>query len=47
MYVQRNDDGVICGLYANLQPGFAEEFLPADSSEVIEFYARVNGGGAV
>ncbi len=40
MYVQRNADGVIFAIYAVLQPGFAEEYLPADHEEIVEFYNR-------
>lgn len=35
-YVQRNE-GVVVGLYANLQPGYAEEFLADDSPEVVAY----------
>lgn len=35
-YVQRNA-GKVCGIYANAQPGYAEEFLPDDSAEVLEY----------
>ncbi|WP_342714455.1 hypothetical protein AAFG22_14865 [Bradyrhizobium sp. B024] len=35
-YVQRNE-GAVCGVYANLQPGFAEEFLADDDAEVVAF----------
>ena len=37
MYVQRNGSGVIIGAYANLQPGFAEEWLELDNPELIAF----------
>ncbi len=33
-YVSR-ENGAISGLFANLQPGFAEEFLPDDNAEVV------------
>jgi hypothetical protein len=36
-YVSRGDGGAVNGLYANLQPGFAEEFLPDDNPEVLAF----------
>lgn len=36
-YVSRGDNGKINGLYANLQPGYAEEFLPDDNPEVMAF----------
>ncbi len=35
-YVQR-DAGVIIALYANLQPGYAEEFLAADHANVLAY----------
>lgn len=40
-YVQRTD-GVITGTFANLQPGFAEEFLPDDNPEVVAFNEAAN-----
>ncbi|MGO7370076.1 hypothetical protein ACCT04_14690 [Rhizobium ruizarguesonis] len=36
-YVQRNADGDICGLLGQPQEGYAEEFLPDNNPEVIEF----------
>jgi len=36
-YVSRNEGGAINGLYANAQPGYAEEYLPDDNSEVVAF----------
>ncbi|WCA57763.1 hypothetical protein G6M16_008665 [Agrobacterium tumefaciens] len=38
-FAQRHG-GVVVGLYANLQKGFAEEFLKNDSPEVVEFNKR-------
>lgn len=35
-YVQR-EDNVIVGVFANLQPGFAEEWLEDDDTEVVGF----------
>lgn len=35
-YVERKG-GVIVGVYANIQPGQAEEWLPDDASEVVAF----------
>lgn len=35
-FVQRIN-AVVCGTYAILQPGFADEFLPDSSAEVIAF----------
>lgn len=36
-YVQRRD-GVVCGLYAVLQPGVAEELLADDHPDVVAFF---------
>ena len=36
-YVQRDDEGNITGCFANPQPGFAEEYLPDDDAEVVDF----------
>lgn len=36
-YVQRDGAGIIIGLYASFQEGFAEEFLEEDNPEVIAF----------
>lgn len=36
VYVERND-GTVVGVYANRQPGFAEEELPYDHAEVVAF----------
>lgn len=33
-YVERNNEGAVVGLYANLQTGYAEEFLPDEDPEV-------------
>jgi hypothetical protein len=49
-YVERRE-GVVVGLYANAQPGYAEEFLADDDAEVIAFQTpapaapHLNGGG--
>ena len=37
IWVQRNDTGAICATFANQQPGYADEQLPADHPEVVEF----------
>ncbi|NSZ61883.1 hypothetical protein G6L16_000875 [Agrobacterium tumefaciens] len=37
VYVQRDDLGIIVGLYANQQEGIADEFLEEDAPEVIAF----------
>lgn len=36
-YVSREASGNIDGLYANPQPGFAEEYLPDDDPAVVAF----------
>lgn len=33
-FIQRDDGGLIIGRYANLQPGFAEEWLSEDAPEL-------------
>lgn len=33
-YVQRDEDGIVCGQFANRQPGVAEEWLDAESAEL-------------
>lgn len=38
-YVQRSLGGAITGVYAQPQPGLAEEFLPADNAEVVAYLA--------
>lgn len=38
VFVQRTNDGKIKGVYANRQEGYAEEELPDDDNEVIEFF---------
>lgn len=39
MYVQRNEQGVIVGAFANLQIGFAESWVADDSPELLAFYS--------
>ncbi|MBF8730447.1 hypothetical protein IRZ59_08295 [Pseudomonas guariconensis] len=34
-YVQRDAGGLVVGEFANLQPGFAEEWLPHDAPELL------------
>jgi hypothetical protein len=36
-YVSRDESGNITGVFANLQSGYAEEYLPDDDPEVIAF----------
>ncbi len=43
MFIQRNDQGVVTGVFAARQDGFAEEFLPADHPEVLAYLASVPG----
>lgn len=40
-YVSRDDSSNINGIYANLQPGYAEEYLPEDDPEVLAFIESV------
>jgi predicted metalloendopeptidase len=37
-YVQRDDSGTVIAIYANLQPGYAEESLPEGDPEIQEFF---------
>lgn len=37
MYVERNLQGAIVGAFANIQPGFAEEYVADDSTELLDF----------
>jgi hypothetical protein len=37
VYAERDDAGNITGVYANPQPGYAEEELPNDHPEVVAF----------
>jgi hypothetical protein len=39
VWVQRNDAAAICGVYANQQPGFADEELASDNPEVVAYLA--------
>lgn len=41
IYVQRDGDGVVTGLFAQRQPGLAEEALAEDAAEVQAFRARM------
>lgn len=36
-YVERDTNGIVKGLYANPQPGYAEEWIEDDDTEVIAF----------
>jgi len=36
-YVQKNLSGLIIGVFANLQPGYAEEWLPANDESVVAY----------
>lgn len=42
VYVQREKDGRIKGVYANKQPGYAEESLSDDNESVIAFNNMLN-----
>lgn len=47
VYVQRETDqndpcfGMVKGVYRQLQPGYAEEAMPADAAEVRDFHNRM------
>lgn len=41
-YVERDPSNSIKGLYANAQPGYAEEYLPEDDPEVLAFVALID-----
>lgn len=43
IYVQRNENGEIVGVYSVEQKGFAEEAVEPDSEEVAEFYKTIEG----
>lgn len=45
-YVSRNA-GAINGLYANAQPGYAEEFLADNHADVLTYVAATAPGGAI
>ncbi|PCD66825.1 hypothetical protein [Rhizobium phaseoli] len=36
-YVMRNSDGSICGLFEQIQEGFAEELLAPDDAAVVDY----------
>lgn len=36
-FVRRDESGAVAGLYANAQPGYAEEFLEEDHTEVVAY----------
>lgn len=54
-YVQRDGNNAVCGVYANLQPGYAEEWLEDDDAEVLAYLnppappvePHLNNGGLV
>lgn len=46
-YVSRNGGGAISGLFANPQPGYAEELLADDAAEVLAYVAANAEGGAL
>lgn len=37
VYVQRNGEGAITGIYARPQPGYAEEAIASDHADVVAF----------
>lgn len=40
MYIERDNQGVIKGVYRQRQPGYAEEELPDDDPRVTEYLTR-------
>ena len=42
MFVMRDESGKIVGVFASAQPGYADEFVPADDDELKEFYKVLN-----
>ena len=42
MFVMRDENGVIVGVFTSAQPGYADEFVPADGAELQEFYKALN-----
>ena len=42
VWVQRDQENVICGVYANRQDGYAEEELPASDPDVEAFRTALN-----
>ena len=42
MFVERDQAGIIKGLYRQPQPGYAEEELPETHPEVVDFLTRAN-----
>lgn len=40
-YVQRDPEGNICGVYANLQPGYAEELLDDSDPQVTGYLESI------
>jgi len=41
VWIERDTDGAIKGVYLNQQPGYAEEQLPRDDPEVVAFFERL------
>jgi hypothetical protein len=42
-FVERRE-GEVVGVYANAQPGYAEEFLPEETKEVKDYRASIFNG---
>lgn len=40
VFVQRDDEGNICGIFLLKQEGYAEEELPADDPAVVAYLAE-------
>lgn len=41
MFVERDVNSVIVAIYACSQPNIAEELLPVDDQQILDFYARL------
>ena len=42
VYVQRDESNKVKGVFANPQPGYAEEHKPDDDPEVVEFFRETD-----
>lgn len=45
VYVQRSSSGKIVGVYACLQPGYAEEEMSRDDPEVVAYFLGIQALG--
>jgi hypothetical protein len=42
VFVERGSNGAIKGVYANRQPGYAEEEMASDHADVVDFRVRID-----